>query len=145
MTPSDPDVLRRKLVVIVENLKALEPIAAISPKQYREELFTRKGTERLLQELIEAAIDLNTHILVQDSHGAPDDYYQGFLKLADHGVLPHELASALAPSAGLRNRLVHEYDVIVDAIVLDAVRKAQSLFPGYVAAVERYLSNRSAR
>lgn len=142
MTPSDPDVLRRKLVVIVENLKALEPVALMSAQRYRDELFVRKGTERLLQEMIEAAIDVNTHILVQDGHAPPDDYYQGFVKLADHGVLPRDLAEALAPSAGLRNRLVHEYDAIVDAIVLDAVRKAQSLFPLYVAAVERYLSNR---
>ena len=145
MTPSDPSVLRRKLVVIVENLQALEPIAAMTPQRYREELFTRKGTERLLQELIEAAIDLNTHIFVQDGHGAPDDYYQGFTRLADHGVLSRELADALAPSAGLRNRLVHEYDEIVDAIVLDAVRKVQLLFPQYVAAIERYLLNRQTR
>lgn len=144
MTPSDPSVLRRKLVAIVENLKALEPVAAMSPQRYRDDLFVRKGTERLLQELIEAAIDLNTHILVQDGHGAPDDYYQGFLQLADHGVLTRELAAALAPSAGLRNRLVHEYDAIVDAIVLDAVRTAQSLFPQYIAAIERYLLNRHA-
>ncbi len=145
MTPSDPSVLRRKLVLIVENLKALEPIAGMPLQRYRDELFVRKGTERLLQELIEAAIDLNTHILVQDGYGAPDDYYHGFLRLAEHGVLTRELAEALAPSAGLRNRLVHEYDAIVDAIVLDAVRKAQSLFPQYVAAVERYLSNRPTR
>jgi uncharacterized protein YutE (UPF0331/DUF86 family) len=143
VTPSDPSVLRRKLVVIAENLKALESIAVISPQRYRDELFTRKGTERLLQELIEAAIDLNTHILLQDGHRAPDDYYQGFTQLADHGVLPRELAEALAPSAGLRNRLVHEYEAIVDAIVLDAVRKVQSLFPQYVAAIERYLISRS--
>lgn len=142
MTPSDPSVLRRKLVVIVENLRALERIAEMPPERYRADLFTRKGTERLLQELIEAAIDLNTHILVQDGHGAPDDYYQGFLKLADCGVLSRELAQALAPSAGLRNRLVHEYDAIVDAIVLDAIRKAESLFPQYVAAIEQYLSHR---
>jgi uncharacterized protein YutE (UPF0331/DUF86 family) len=142
VTPADPSVLRRKLIVIVENLKALEPIAAITPPKYREDLFVRKGTERLLQELIEAAIDLNTHILVQDGHGAPDDYYQGFIRLADHGILSRELADSLAPSAGLRNRLVHEYDAIVDAIVLDAVRKAQSLYPQYVAAVERYLAAR---
>lgn len=135
MTPSDPAVLRRKLAIIIENLKALEPIATLTLQRYRDDLFTRKSTERLLQELIEAAIDLNTHLLVQDGHGAPDDYHQGFLRLADHGVLPRDLADALALSAGLRNRLVHEYD----AIVLDAVRKAQDLFPKYVEAIERYL------
>ena len=145
MTPADPSVLRRKLLVIVENLTALESIVVMTPQRYREELFTRKGTERLLQELIEAAIDLNTHILVQDGHGVPDDYYHGFTRLADHGILSRNLADALAPSAGLRNRLVHEYDAIVDAIVLDAVRKAQALFPQYVAAIERYLSSRTTR
>lgn len=65
--------------------------------------------------------------------------------MADRGVLTRELADALAPSAGLRNRLVHEYDAIADAIVLDAVRKAQALYPRYVVAIERYLSGRTAR
>ena len=139
MSPRDPAVLRRKLAIIVENLKILEPIADLTPDRYQTDVFTRKGTERLLQEMIEAAIDVNTHVLVQEGHGAPDDYHPGFLRLTDHGILPQELAQALAPSAGLRNRLVHEYEGIVDAIVLDAVRKAQRLFPQYVAAIERYL------
>ena len=139
MTPADPAVLRRKLGVIAENLKALEPVTKLPLDRYRADLFTRKGTERLLQELIEAAIDLNTHLILQEGHQPPDDYYHGFLRLAEIGILAPELATALAPSAGLRNRLVHEYDTIVDAIVLDAVRKAQDLDPKYVAAVERYL------
>jgi uncharacterized protein YutE (UPF0331/DUF86 family) len=67
-------------------------------------------------------------ILVQDGHGAPAGYYQGFFRLADHGILSRELAEALAPSMGLRNRLVHEYENIVDAIVLDRNRKVQRLF-----------------
>jgi len=139
MSPGDPAVLRRKLAVIVENLKALQAIETLPPDQYHANIFTRKGTERLLQELVEAAIDVNTHILVQDGHGPPADFYQGFLRLAEYGILSPDLAEALAPSAGLRNRLVHEYESIVDTIVLDAVRKAQQLFPQYVAAIERYL------
>jgi hypothetical protein len=139
MTPSDPSVLRRKLVLIVENLKALEPIAAMPLQRYRDELFVRKGIDR--------GRDRSEHPYSGSRWiwRAPDDYYHGFLRLAEHGVLTRELAEALAPSAGLSNRLVHEYDAIVDAIVLDAVRKAQSLFPQYVAAVERYFSNRPTR
>ena len=52
------------------------------------------------------------------------------------------LANALAPAAGLRNRLVHEYDVIDDAIVLAAVHLARRDFAAYVAAVEAYLTAR---
>jgi uncharacterized protein YutE (UPF0331/DUF86 family) len=37
---------------------------------------------------------------------------------------------------------VHEYDAIVDALVLDAIRKAQMHFPKYVAAIEGYLKKK---
>ena len=55
------------------------------------------------------------------------------------GVISPDLASLLAPSAGLRHRLVHEYDEIDDAIILAAVRSARSLYPAYLEAVESYL------
>ncbi len=34
-------------------------------EEYTEDLYRRKATERLLQEMIEAAIDINTFIIVQ--------------------------------------------------------------------------------
>ena len=143
MTPVDPAVIRRKLGTIVGNLQALKDVAEFTTERYQKDLFVRKGTERLLQEVIEAAIDINAHLMTQSGATLPDDYYQGFLGLADIGVLPKDLADALAPSAGLRNRLVHEYDGIVDALLLDSVRKAQTLFPQYVAAIERYLQRKT--
>lgn len=142
MTPTDPSLIRRKLAVIVDNLQALGAVVSMPLEAYRRDLFLRKGTERLLQEVIEAAIDVNTHLVTQERATLPDDYYQGFLALADFGVLPRDLATAIAPSAGLRNRLVHEYDAIVDALVLDGIRKAQMLFPKYVAAIEAYLKKK---
>ena len=92
-----------------------------------------------MQELIEAAIDINIHIITQLGQTAPDDYYQSFIKLGETEVLPMSLARQLAPSAGLRNRLVHEYDEIDDAVVLQAVAKSQQQYPLYIKAVEDYL------
>ena len=142
MTPVDPAVVRRKLSVITTNLRALEPVATIDLTRYRAEIFTRKGTERLLQELIEAALDLNMHLLAQTARKLPDDYYQSFILLGEQEILSKELATALAPSAGLRNRLVHEYEAIDDTVVMKAVRQAQDLYPQYVAAVEQYLTGK---
>jgi uncharacterized protein YutE (UPF0331/DUF86 family) len=142
MTSVDPAVIRRKLSLITTNLQALERIAAMDITHYRSEIFTRKGTERLLQELIEAALDLNMHVLAQTAQKLPDDYYQSFILLGELEILPKELAVALAPSAGLRNRLVHEYDAIDDAVVIKAVRQAEKLYPQYVAAIERHLTHK---
>jgi uncharacterized protein YutE (UPF0331/DUF86 family) len=144
MTPVDPAVIRRELTVITTNLRVLEPISTIDSSRYRSEVFTRKGTERLLQELIEAALDLNVHLLAQEGRKLPDDYYHSFILLGEHGILSKELAAALAPSAGLRNRLVHEYEAIDDTAIIKAGRQAQNLYPQYVAAVERHLAGKVA-
>jgi uncharacterized protein YutE (UPF0331/DUF86 family) len=82
------------------------------------------------------------HLLAQEGRKLPDDYYQSFLLMGEHGILSKELTAALAPSAGLRNRLVHEYEVIDDAVVIKAVRLAQDLYPQYVAAIERHLTSK---
>jgi len=64
MTPVERDIVRRKLAVITESLSALEPIARMDVEQFVRDLYMRKAAERLLQELIEAAIDINTHLIV---------------------------------------------------------------------------------
>ena len=140
MTPIEVEVIRRKLGIITENLRALKPVESLSVEEYRRDLFRRKGTERLLQELIEAAIDINTHLITARGQGPPDDYYDSFLKMEELSVLSPELAQALAPSADLRNRLVHEYDLLDDALILAAVTTAQDLYARYVKAVEDYLN-----
>jgi hypothetical protein len=52
VSSAEEGVIRRKLAAIVENLKALEPIARMTQTQYIEDLYKRKATERLLQELL---------------------------------------------------------------------------------------------
>lgn len=140
MSPIEKEIIRRKLTVIVENLNALEPIKNMAKEKYIEDLFKRKATERLLQELIEAAIDINTHIIVGTGNTAPDDYYESFIKVGALKIISADLAEKLAPSAGLRNRLVHEYDTLEHSLVLEAVRMAEELYPIYVKEIEDYIS-----
>lgn len=61
-------------------------------EQFEQELYMRKATERLLQELIEAAIDINTHMVVGSGKAAPDDYYDSFILAGQYGIIPSELA-----------------------------------------------------
>lgn len=139
MTPVDRDIVARKLTVVVECLKALEAVRSMSVDRFSQDLYMRKATERLLQELIEAAIDINTHLIVGSGKAGPDDYYASFILAGQYGLIPAALAGELAPSAGLRNRLVHEYDILDRSLVLESAKKALSLYARYVEAVERYL------
>jgi uncharacterized protein YutE (UPF0331/DUF86 family) len=139
MSPVEVEIITRKLAVIVENLKGLEPIKDMTQGEYVRDLYKRKAAERLLQELIEAAIDINTYITVQTGHIAPDDYYESFLKMGELKIISLDLANKLAPSAGLRNRLVHEYNQLDHSMVLDAVRMAEELYPIYVKEINDYV------
>ena len=140
MSPIDKDIIRRKLAVITENLNTLQPIQAITEEDYIENIYKRKAAERLLQELIEAAIDINIHIIVQTGNSAPDDYYESFIRAGELKIISAGLAEQLAPSAGLRNRLVHEYDVLENSMILDAIGMAEKLFPLYVKEVETFVA-----
>ncbi|MGH7675740.1 MAG: type VII toxin-antitoxin system HepT family RNase toxin [Gemmatimonadales bacterium] len=139
MTDLDRALVRRKLAAITQNLADLAPIAALSLAAYRADRLRRKAVERLLQEVVEAAVDANLHTLRALGGPVPGDYYTSFIEAGRRGVVPPTLAERLAPSAGLRNRLVHEYDAIDDAIVLAAVGQARQDFAAYVQAVERFL------
>jgi len=142
MSPLDAEIIRRKLVVIMENLIALESVKDISVEEYVRDLFKRKAVERLLQELIEAAIDINIHIIAQSGSAVPDDYFKSFIKAGELKILSVDLAEKLAPSAGLRNRLVHEYDSLEHSLVLEAVKIAENLFPEYMKQIENYISGK---
>lgn len=141
MSPIDAAIVRGKLGHIMTSLDLLRPMRAMSLADYRARVWERKGIERVLQEAIEAALDINAHVIAERGLDVPDDYFGGFIKLGEIGIVPVELAGALAPSAGLRNRLVHEYDAVDDAKVLAAVGTMLDLYPRYIQAIEVELTN----
>ena len=103
MSPVDAAILRRKLGHIISALDALAPVGRLPLEEYRQRLYERKAAERLLQEAIEAALDINTHVIAEHGVEIPEDYYGGFLALGRLQVIPEELARRLAPSRILTN------------------------------------------
>ena len=135
MSPVDVSVLARKLSLMEERLDLLRPLAALALEAYRADPVRKKGAEKLFQELVNAAVDANYHVLVQTGRTTPVDAYSSFLDLAAAGVLTDAAARSLAPFAGLRNRLVHEYETIDDDRVIQALRLAQTIFPPYMKSL----------
>lgn len=139
MTNVDAALVRRKLATIARDLTDLAGLEGLTADAYRADRMRRKATERLVQEVVEAAVDTNVHLLRAAGRATPGDYFSSFMAAGEARILPDALARELAPSAGLRNRLVHEYDEIDDALVLAAAIKARRLYRDYVAAIEQYL------
>jgi uncharacterized protein YutE (UPF0331/DUF86 family) len=140
MSPIEAEIIRAKLAIILENMQALEPIKAMNRDEYFSDIYKRKATERLLQELVEAAIDINMHIIVGMGHVPPEDYHHSFIRAGELGIISPDLAERLAPSAGLQNRLLHEYHRIDHSIILDAVATTLDSYPQYVKEINTFIS-----
>ena len=60
-------------------------------------------------------------------------------RLGRHGIISAALAEQIAPSAGLRKRLVHQYNALDDRKVWEAIGQAQHIFPAYIQVIESFL------
>ena len=81
----------------------------------------------------------DSYLIVGIGGTVPDSHFESFLKLGSIHVMDHELTRSLAPSAGLRKRLVHNYDDIDDSIVYDSAKPATRLYTEYVRSIKNYV------
>ena len=101
------------------------------------------AVERILILVVDLAVDINNHVAAVELGEVADDYKLTFPLAAKAGVISRELAEKLAPSAGTRNILVHQYlDVDPQRVVL-AASMAVEQYGEYVREVAAYVQNRS--
>lgn len=137
--PVDPELVRRKARLILDDLARLAPIAALCEAAYLADALNEIVAERLLERMIGRMIDVNYHVCTETGRLAPKDYHESFRALGEMGVLPVDRAEAFARAAGLRNRLAHEYNGIDERLVLAAAKEAVAGVPEYLRAVEAFL------
>lgn len=143
MAEIDHAIVNRKSQAIIRYLTTLESKAQLDLQTYLNEFEQQLITERLLHLIIEAAADINSYLLVCANQPPPETYFNSFIRAGQQGLISQSLAAELAPSAGLRNRLVHEYDEIDPVIVYQSIQTALKLYPQYVRHIQSYLQQQS--
>lgn len=139
MENTDIEVIREKLVLLGKYLEELSELKDLTFKEYTERNITKRGVERLLQLLVEVASDINSVILTDKGKTPPDSYYDSFVKAGDSGAISIKLSKEIAPTSGLRNRLVHEYGEYKDSIVFRNIKKMSRLYKQYLKEINIYL------
>ncbi len=137
----DQDVVVSRLDLITRLLVDLESVGEVSPQRLQDDRLLRHAIERILSQLVELAVSINSHIVVARQGSAPTTYRQSFLDVGAIGVLPAQLAARLAVAAGLRNVLAHEYVAIDLGLVAAAVPAARSDFRAYVTHIATYIDS----
>jgi uncharacterized protein YutE (UPF0331/DUF86 family) len=140
----DRELVTRKLLLITQDLAVLAPFATKPLVAFLESRVDQAVVERLLERMIGRMIDVNYHVITESGQPPPPDYHASFLKLAELGIVDPEFARRIARCAGLRNRLVHEYEEIDPGKVLESLQAARDDIVTYVRSVQEYLERISA-
>lgn len=139
MNNLDSEIVLARLRLINKYIRTLEEFSTLSLDVYLEDFRQQLIVERLLQLMTQAAIDINDHILSHLNPGNSNTNFEAFIELGKYNVISSELAKQIAPSSGLRNRLVHEYDDIEPRQVFRAISFALQQYPIYVEQINSYL------
>lgn len=125
-----------------EYLLELDTFKNLSYSDYISSFQNKRTVERLIQLIVDAAVDINSHVLVDEGFPPPDDAFDSFIKTGGIGVYPVGFARAIAPSTGERNIIVHEYEAIDDGLVFDSINETLQMYREYVRYYLRYISEK---
>ncbi len=135
----DPEVVQSRLALLERLLDDLDFAGDVSVERLRADRMLRHAIERILAQLVDVAVSVNSHVAATSLGQAPRDYRESFELMASAGGIERSLAERLAPSVGLCNVLAHEYLEIDLTIVARATREANRGYREYVRAVSGWL------
>ncbi len=100
---------------------------------------SRLAIYKAIQEAIEAACDVISMYLKDEGHSPKDDY----TNIEKWGELETDKVSGcLKVANGLRNRLVHQYNGVDDAIALESIRDTIPCLTELTQVIEEWLKKK---
>ena len=143
MTPRefDSSVVQSRLALMRDLLGDLDAVGSVSAESLSSDRMLRHAVERVLSQLVELAVSINSHVASTILQRGATDYRASFDLATQAGVIDEELRDRLTPSVGLRNVLAHEYVAVDLQIVSAAVDRAVIDYGDYVSSVASWLAS----
>lgn len=135
----DREVLDKILESLQEQIAFLRRVRPPTVADLLADRLEYSGIQHELQVAIQRVLDIGAHILAAETEETPDEYREVLRNLGRSGVLPAEFAERIAPMAGFRNILVHEYAVVDAAEVFHVLHEGLDDLERFVEFVYQYL------
>lgn len=144
MTAIDPVVISSRLRLISEYLEILRDFEGMELDEYLANVRHQLLAERILEIAIQAAIDINRHILRGLGVSETLNNEQAFLEMGRRSIISEELAQQLSQSGRFRNFLAHHYLDIDSRTVFSSIQDALQFYPIYLEQIIVYLETLEA-
>jgi uncharacterized protein YutE (UPF0331/DUF86 family) len=136
----DRHVVQARIARIRQYVALLKRIRGMADeRKFVDDPLVYGNAERYLQLAIQALLDISNHVVADMNLNLPADSKELFGLLAKHKVLSTRLASKLAPMAGFRNILVHEYLEIDRHRVYHMLERDLGDFDRFIKAISKLL------
>ena len=136
---ADTEIIRDRESRIRGYVRDLRDLGRISEEAFLGNRERQYAVLHALQLVIEATVDIATHICAADDLGIPGSYAEAFDLLERSGIIDGPLADDLRQMARFRNRIVHLYAQVDLPTVYHLVQERLADFDRYLIAIERYL------
>ena len=136
---TDQETILVRLDALKNYLHELDHYAQYSFEDLKADFVKYRATQHSLLLAAQAIVDIAMHIVAGDLGVAVESYRQAVVELGNKGVIEVELATRLAPFAGFRNILVHDYLVVDPAIVNDILMNGRSDMREFGRQIATYL------
>jgi len=136
------DFIKRKISLIQDDLTHLVGFKNYSFDEIAKDFVKQAALERILERVITRAIDINQHIIAElDGKDAspPKDYRDTFIILSKLNIYTKDFAEEISKSIGMRNILVHEYDVVDQQSIYDSVGDCLKDYHQYCNFILKFL------
>ena len=135
----DPEIVQKRLEKLDQYVGLLKKLSKQPLNRFISDPFVRGNVERYLQLAIQVCLDIGNHILADIKSKAPEEFRDIFILLGENKIIPDEFAKKIAPMAGLRNILVHDYLEVDSNKIYDILQKDLSDFREFAKYVSIYV------
>ena len=140
LTPIDKDRLIRILQYVRMELEDAPMYVKPDLKRFSTDGHYRRGTERWVENLVNASIDIAKIILASEGANVPQTYRDQMMTLG-HVTEFESVSEMLAKNTRIRNALAHEYLDLRFAEVKSVVASAGTLYGEFADLVDKWIDN----
>lgn len=134
---------------ILNNLRdfqnKLSILADFSKEEFHQDFTKIESAKHLLQVSIQSCLDIAYHIIADEGYRTPQDSYDALTILNEEGIIPDSFMPTLRQMVSFRNRVVHLYWDVDDAIIYDLLQQNLSDFDVFISFVLDFMDQQSPK